>query len=737
MWLDEILQTEMSRGSLGELWQALRNDVVHPPLDGLVTWVVLQIGASEPLRRLVPAAFGVATVVLATRWVATAFGARVARIFAVLAITSPMHVFYSQELRPYSMALFFVVAAIACAQELWVGSGRAWLWAILFAALLGVLYSLYFAATVALPLLVLVAARAVDPDPEVARRARGRLRHLPWLVLGVGAAYLPWLPVVSGLGTRAVEKESSAWTLEALWQRIEILTVGGLEGDPASWQGILPAILLLLGGLAAWRRRDGLAVICGALGGTVGVEILLRWTDHWTSSRYDLMAWPFWTLLLALGIEKLMPRRDSARWPGRVLAAAVLLGLVALQCQGLWRLATLGRPDWATTARVVDSLTRPGDRILAANPWTRICLSHYLDRLAGETEGSTAPEVVVAEPGAEGLAWGRGEGCELLVAGGYPPATGWWGRVPARSLLHVDPGGLGTRVHRLSTYEPGKDCIWTVPAAVTRRGLLPALEFVPRDAPRLLAGWSTFETAPDGTTFVWVVGREAVLSLGGLDPAPRRIRSRLRSLSLPGISRHQQMTVDLNGEALWSGALQPGFQSLEIAVPESAWRREENLLRLRFATATSPSELQAGSGDRRRLAAAFDRLEVLSSRAARVALHPRHCSESVAVASTPLARCYRDHAEVSPDSKPSAKIRPEAGSNRAWQFRFEVMVRTPSRHSPSPPHSANCDPSAAVAISSTIEDSTKSALQVAPQSIPCGRLRTRPSPDPTSSIVSE
>lgn len=618
LWLDEILQTQMSRGSLAELWHALRLDVVHPPLDGLVTWCVLQLSASEPVRRLVPAAFGVATLLLATHWIATAFGSRVARIFAVLAITSPVHVFYSQELRPYSMALFFVVVALTCTQLLLAGPGRRWLWAGLGVALVGALYSLYFAATVALPLLVLAGARAIDPDPEVARVARQRLRSLPWLVLGVGAAYAPWLPVISGLGARAVEKDSSPWTLEALWHRIEILTVGGLESDPVSWRGIVAAALLLLGVLNAWRRRDGPAVICGALGGTVGVEILLRWTDHWTSSRYNLMAWPFWTLLLALGIEQLAARGTSRRGLGRwapVVSGAVLLAMVALQCHGLWRLVSLGRPDWVTTARVAQSLTRSGDRILAANPWTQICLSYYLDLAAAGSSGSgDASSLVLAEPETY-LTEGRGPtGCDFLVAGGYPPPTRWLRRVPPRSLLFVDPGGLGTRVHRLSTYDGEKSCIWTVPRALAGHTLPPALEFVPRDAPRLLAGWSTFETSPDGTSFVWAVGQEAVLSLGGLDPAsPRRIRSRLRPLSLPGIPQHphQRLTIELNGEPIWSGSLQPGFQTLDIAAPELAWSTEENLLRLRFAHAVSPSELQPGSGDVRRLAAAFDRLEIL------------------------------------------------------------------------------------------------------------------------------
>ena len=56
--------------------------------------------------------FGVATVVALWRWLDRRLGMAPAIVASLLAALSPVHVRYSQELRPYSLALLLLVLAI-------------------------------------------------------------------------------------------------------------------------------------------------------------------------------------------------------------------------------------------------------------------------------------------------------------------------------------------------------------------------------------------------------------------------------------------------------------------------------------------------------------------------------------------------------------------------------------------------------------------------------------------------
>ncbi len=112
LWLDEVIETEQADGSLGHLFAELRQDAVHPPLEGLLTWALLHLGFSETARRLVPVALGVATVLLLAAWAGRRFGERAGLAVGAAAALSPAGVHYAQELRPYALALFLMTAAL-------------------------------------------------------------------------------------------------------------------------------------------------------------------------------------------------------------------------------------------------------------------------------------------------------------------------------------------------------------------------------------------------------------------------------------------------------------------------------------------------------------------------------------------------------------------------------------------------------------------------------------------------
>jgi uncharacterized membrane protein len=287
MWLDEVFETQQASGSLAQAWTALRQDVVHPPLEGLLTWFLLHLGLDETTRRLLPIVFGVVTVLLLASWTARRFGRSAGVATGIFAASAPLHVHYSQELRPYALALLCVALAVIAADRVLacVDGRRLGLFAL---AILGCLYSLYFAALVLTFVGWLILDTAVSGQPEEAGRAKRVLAWSPALLLGLGLAYLPWLSTVLAIRQRHIEQAASHWTWKNVAERWQALTVG--SGTPGSGRGSVVALLLvLLGSTLAVRTAAGRAVLAAALCGTVGVDLLLLSADHWSNVRYNLI----------------------------------------------------------------------------------------------------------------------------------------------------------------------------------------------------------------------------------------------------------------------------------------------------------------------------------------------------------------------------------------------------------------------------------------------------------------
>lgn len=139
---------------------------------------------------------------------------------------------------------------------------------------------------------------------------------------------------------------------------------------------------------------------------------------------------------------------------------------------------------------------------------------------------------------------------------------------------------------------------------------LPVVEFEEGPSAEALAsGWSGFEKAPDGTTFVWAEGTEAVLRFGPTTPGPRVVRLRAWAFDFPGADP-QVLTVLVNDCRVGRAVLPPTPSELTLPVPWSVLREDANVIRLRFSRADAPRDRVAGATDGRRLSAAFDQVRI-------------------------------------------------------------------------------------------------------------------------------
>lgn len=122
LFIDEVFSWQASRGSLGDLAQALQYGEVTPPLYYLILhgWMQLVGSDSELLLRLPSVAAGIA-LVASLYWLGRLVAGRQAGIIAAtLAGVSPLVLLYAQQVRAYvwvMLALTIAVAAVLQATQ--------------------------------------------------------------------------------------------------------------------------------------------------------------------------------------------------------------------------------------------------------------------------------------------------------------------------------------------------------------------------------------------------------------------------------------------------------------------------------------------------------------------------------------------------------------------------------------------------------------------------------------------
>lgn len=127
----------------------------------------------------------------------------------------------------------------------------------------------------------------------------------------------------------------------------------------------------------------------------------------------------------------------------------------------------------------------------------------------------------------------------------------------------------------------------------------------PAAEPYLREGFYTEAGGAVGDRFLWSRG-EAEMALGW--PAPEARSAVLEMRPYAGV-RGQRVEVRLNGTAIDSVALNDNLHRYLVSLPAAAQKAGENRLRFVFAQTASPA-VEAGSADRRQLAAAFHSLVV-------------------------------------------------------------------------------------------------------------------------------
>lgn len=435
LWYDETVSAYLACQELPDLIRHTAHDI-HPPAYYILlrcwTWLV---GDGEFALAFFSLIFGVLLIALTYGLARKLLGQHAALWSAFLVAISPFHLWYSQEVRMYTLAAVVGMLTWWYAWRALHGEKRA-IGYYVVAAAIG-LYILYYFAflIVAIQLAVLFYALSAH------RRAWSWLHMWMLAQVLVIVLYVPWLPIA---WRQAIDPPVPPWRSFVPWHLAFVETWSAFSfGQSVQWEQVWP-LLVVVGGLfvlgivvrpesfyrarhassmptdapddqrdhssGALRRQIWLATI------TLGPIFLINLGSLVTPLyhvRYAFTYSPPFSMLVAAGLTWLIRRK---RFVGVLSVMAFLLGTVF----SVWQLHT--HPAYTTddlrgAVRYIAARWRPGDAILIHAGYVYPAFLYYYReplaarmRLDDYRSSDVSPYPVVLQTGIIGgsanLGWG-------------------------------------------------------------------------------------------------------------------------------------------------------------------------------------------------------------------------------------------------------------------------------------------------------------------------------------------
>lgn len=364
LWRDETDALRFSQAPLTELLGNLTRPGWNGPLYFILLrgWLALG-GESEFAARYSSLILGVLAVpltwVVGRRMAGRATGA----IGAALVALSPYLVWYSQELKMYTLVLALGLLSTylyLCALD--EGGWGWWLGHVVTTSLM--IYTHILAVLILLPQALWFAVGW--------RRYRSRWQG--WLA-DMAALTLPYLPLAVWQVPLLLSDFQTGHPFYPLDDMVRLLFLAFSRGVATPWEPISMGVflLLLLGGLVLRDPGDyrGVPALALWLAVPVLAVYLISLGMPIFTDRYLIYVTPAYALLLARGLVTI-----GRRWrPAQVVVAALLVIFLA---QGWWTQAA--RPiksDFRGAARLVAEGYQPGDLVIFQMPYGRYTFEYY------------------------------------------------------------------------------------------------------------------------------------------------------------------------------------------------------------------------------------------------------------------------------------------------------------------------------------------------------------------------
>lgn len=350
LWLDEAINVVAAKDNsfLDFIFKYPIGDF-HPPGYFILLWIWTHLfGFSEVVVRLPSVLLGVGSVYLTFLTAKELFKTRVGILAAIFMAVAPLHIYYSQEARMYSLSVLAVTLSFYCLVRLLNNQRFGW-WGYLFSVSL-VIFSDYV-AILSLPVHLVVTHFF---DRQKTNQVFGGLIlaglfYIPWVGLfltqiqtGTAASHqLPaWASVVGGaqmkqLGLIGVKTLIGRISFEPKLSYILAVSAIGLGN-----------LYILKSALSKIDKKFGL-LICWLLL-PIGLAFLISLKVPILSYFRVIFVLPAYYILLALGISKMKPSISKY-----VLVSLILVSIV---CAGVYLTSPkFQREDWRGAVKFLNS----------------------------------------------------------------------------------------------------------------------------------------------------------------------------------------------------------------------------------------------------------------------------------------------------------------------------------------------------------------------------------------------
>jgi uncharacterized membrane protein len=367
-WIDEAYSIELAKHSVVEILKGTAADQ-HPPLYYLLLRLWLIFGSGVTYARLLSVIIGVINVGQVLHFGKKSAGIAIGLLGGLLVAVSPMHVWYSQEIRMYILLVSLTTASTTALW--WALRGNQiyrWILFCLFSTL--ALYTHYFAA------FVLLAQGIWVLNWVWKQRAKRSLWYWIGSVVATGILFLPWLPVAINQTRLHTMTWVESPTLNVI--RVTLLRlIFGIAVLP--WPDLLLWIVTgILLALFIWSIKNFLSISSEnnrsyfyianwAVIPFVSISIIALIYPVYQFKQYLIVLPPI--LLLAAWISYSLPRKAGI--------ATIIVLLISATVSLTYQQIYLTKDDWKGAANFIDHNSSTGDIIYANPAASSLALSLY------------------------------------------------------------------------------------------------------------------------------------------------------------------------------------------------------------------------------------------------------------------------------------------------------------------------------------------------------------------------
>ncbi len=356
-WIDEVHTLRDSiLVSEGQFWHSA--GTAKQPLSYLlVRWLApLLPGAAEGSFRLIFAFFGILSVPLLAVVVRRMFSTGPALISAAILTLSPWHIFWSQNVRGYSLVLFLSLGTLGLFHlAIEKGKGPLFLLCLVPAALMMLTHTSSVFFVLALLAYIGCLRLGVAPWPKQLSATALLWLFIPlffFLVWNSGILWSAFTAYVRAKETMAGSSLFHFFNTTLFFVRVPVIVAafGGLFilWNQRSRNGLLLALLILV------------PFLCLAV-----VSFYARMT-----AQYAFFVFPAWLILAGYGgweITRRLEVKGFGRGLVRALPVAMIIFELAAQDHLYFHYRHGERPRWREAAEYLQGQARPGDIIASTN----------------------------------------------------------------------------------------------------------------------------------------------------------------------------------------------------------------------------------------------------------------------------------------------------------------------------------------------------------------------------------